>query len=125
MTPPNNDQKWVKPEGMNDETWKIALASVKAEKIKRERILNTKSTTKQLMLYLVDDEYTSKKGDTVKTPKLSFTRLAGDINLVLAGNKHQLKAEGNDFHRMITFKANGQKGESIEELTTMINDILG
>jgi len=125
MTPPNNDQKWVKPEGMNDETWKIALASVKAEKIKRERILNTKSTTKQLMLYLVDDEYTSKKGDTVKTPKLSFTRLAGDINLVLAGNKHQLKAEGNDFHRMITFKANGQKVESIEELTTMINDILG
>ena len=125
MTPPNNDQKWVKPEGMNDDTWKIALASVKAEKIKRERILNTKSTTKQLMLYLVDDEYTSKKGDTVKTPKLSFTRLAGDINLVLAGNKHQLKAEGNDFHRMITFKANGQKVESIEELTTMINDILG
>ena len=125
MTPPNNDQKWVKPEGMNDETWKIALASVKAEKIKRERILNTKSTTKQLMLYLVDDEYTSKKGDTVKTPKLSFTRLAGDINLVLAGDKHQLKAEGNDFHRMITFKANGQKVESIEELTTMINDILG
>ena len=90
MTPPNNDQKWVKPEGMNDETWKIALASVKAEKIKRERILNTKSTTKQLMLYLVDDEYTSKKGDTVKTPKLSFTRLAGDINVVLAGNKLQL-----------------------------------
>ena len=68
---------------------------------------------------------TIKKGDTVKTPKLSFTRLAGDINLVLAGNKHQLKAEGNDFHRMITFKANGQKVESIEELTTMINDILG
>jgi hypothetical protein len=123
-TSTSKEKTILKPEGISQDDWTLALQSVKAEKLKRERIANGKDTLKYLVSYMEDNSYTNKNKEHVSTPKLSFSTLANEINLAIAGNKAGLKADGNDYFKMLTFEANGHKVESVEALTKMINDIM-